>query len=750
MQLQVKMLIKCAASIVICCALVKHAQADDTAPEGENWELVEELRFLRAELVTIETASGTAESLLDAPATMMVVTASEIKQRGYTDLPEVLMDLPGFDVTIPNGGTYMKAYQRGYRTPYTSRTLFMINGIVDNLLWSHEAAISRQYPLSNIKRIEVLYGPASAVYGPNAFLGIINLITDEGTEIKAGETNVTVNVQAGSYDSKGLDATIKGKPTQDLSFSLSGRVFKSDEPDLTGQFGFLEQSQFSDPKIWGPMLQLEHEGRQFGSYYDPTDSYGILADVQYKDLKLGVIHWNKKEAYGANYAADRAQNNAFLNKSSEQWFIEYDTALTKSLKSKSLLLYHQSRRYGYWVEGEPDWNDGMEDYSYISFTHWNSESNSWLFKQNFELALQDNVLLSGGLKFERKELTKAYDVPGYWVPAVSSSTEAGSAIGHSTDTSYTLPPPPLPDMPEDNIAHTRDIGGYIQGIFDVAPFRFNVGLRYDKNSMYGDVINPRVSAIYKFSNPFTFKWFYGEAFQEPAPMQLWGGWSGRKANPDLQPEKARNLEFIVMHQMKRLSHEVSLYRAYYTDVIKEEAENAGERDIYGFEYRMKSSFPNVLANSADITGYFNYTFTKATSSVHYNHEVGEWQEGDTELGDIAPHKFNIGVNVPVGKQWNLNLRGNFVGERELYTRNPLRAQGEKLDAYFTLNGVMTYRYNPFDISFKVLNMLDKDYFHPGPEAANSGNDFSQRSQGYINSLIPQPGRSFWIILGMRF
>lgn len=747
---QVKMLIKCAASIVIFCALVKHAQADDTAPEGENGELVEELRFLRAELVTIETASGTAESLLDAPATMMVVTASEIKQRGYTDLPEVLMDLPGFDVTIPNGGTYMIAYQRGYRTPYTSRTLFMINGIVDNTLWAHEAAISRQYPLSNIKRIEVLYGPASAVYGPNAFLGIINIITNDGTAVKVGETDVTVNVQAGSYQSKGIDATVRGKPIQDLTFSISGRVFKSDEPDFSGQFGFMKPEQLNDPKIWGPLLELEHEGHQFGSYYDPTNDYGVLADLQYKGMKLGLIHWKKKEAYGPYYAADRAQNNAFWNKDSDQFFLEYDKEITGSLKSHSLLLYRENRRYGYWAEAEPDWNDGMEDYSYISFTHWNSDNNSWLFKQNFELALRDNVLLSGGLKFERKELTQAFDVPGYWEPAISSTAESGSGIGHSTDINYTPPPPPLSEMPEDNMAHTRDIGGYIQGIFDVAPFRFNVGVRYDKNSMYGDVINPRASAIYKLSKPWTFKLLYGEAFQEPPPSLLWGGWSGRKANPDLQPEKARNIEFIAMHQMKRWFHEISLYRAHYTDVLKEEAENAGERDIYGFEYRMKSSFPNVIANSADITGYFNYTFTKATSSVHYNHELGEWQEGDTELGDIAPHKFNIGVNVPVGKQWNLNLRGNFVGERELYTRNPLRAQGEKLDAYFTLNGVMTYRYNPFEISFKVLNMLDEAYFHPGPEAANSGNDFTQRSQGYTNSLIPQPGRSFWIILGMRF
>ena len=738
------------AIVAILFSIVGYAEQTGTVPDWKWQKLQEQLRFLRAEYITIETASNTEESLQEAPATMSVITAKEIKQRGYTELAEVLMDLPGFDVTVSNAGAYIRAYQRGYRTPVTSRTLFMLNGIVDNLLWSHEAAMSRQYPLSNIKRIEVLYGPASAVYGPNAFLGIINIITYDGSEVKEGEIDVTMNVLAGSYNSKGLDATLKGKPTPDFSFFITGQIFKSDEPDFTDKFGFLTQSQYSDPKIWGPILTMEHEGHSLGSYYDPTDDYGILANMQYKNLKVGLIHWKRKEGYGPYYAADRAQNNTFLGKDSNQIFLEYKKQINKSLKSHSLLLYHESRRYGYWAEAEPDWNEGMEDYSYVSFTKWNSDSNSWLFKQNFEFSLKDNVLLSGGLKFERKELTKAYDVPGYWTPAFASVGESGTGIGHSTDPYYIPPPTPSRDMPEENLAHTRDIGGYIQGIFDIKSFRFNLGLRYDKNSMYGSVINPRASAIYKYSQPLTFKLLYGEAFQEPAPMLLWGGWNGRRANPELNPEKARNLEFIAMHQMKNWFHEISLYRAYYSDVIKEEAENAGKRDIYGFEYRAKSSFPNVIPNSAHITSYFNYTFTKVTSSVHYNHDLGEWQDGDTKLGDIAPHKFNLGLNMPIGKQWNFNLRGNFVGERELYTRNPLRAQGEKLDSYFTLNGVIAYQYQPFDISFKVLNIFNKSYFHPGNETANSGNNFSQRSKGYINSLLPQPERSFWMILGINF
>ncbi len=698
----------------------------------------------------IKTASGIEENLVDAPATMVVITSEDIKNRGYTDLTEVVADLPGFDVMNYNGTAQIMAYQRGYRTPFTSRTLFMIDGIVDNEMARHEAVISRQYPLSNIKRIEVLYGPASAVYGPNAFLGIINVITHNAAKLNEGEYKAEVNGLMGSYNSKGLEIFFQGKPTKDLAFSLTYKHFKSDEPDFTGKYGFLDQHWMNDEQIWGPLLNIEHEGRQFGEYYDPTDDYGVFADVKYQDWKLGIIHWRTSEAYGPYYAADHVQNNAFLKKTSNHVYLEYTPQLTDKLKSHTLVEYRENPRYGQWAEGHPDSTPDMENYSYISFTHWNTENSTWLFRQDFDFQVSEYFLLAAGIKYERKELTKISDSPGYWEgSSVSSTAESGSAIGHSSDPVYILPPLPG-TMPADNLAHTTDKGIYIQGIYDWDKYRYSLGIRYDKNSMYGDVINPRTSLVFRHNKQFTFKLLYGEAFQEPAPQLLWAGWSGREANADLRPEKARTLETVAMYHHKDVIQEASLYRSRYSNVIKEEAENAGSRDIYGFEYRTKIKIPHFLKNVKKPEIYFNYTYTRSKSSTYYDHDVGEWLDGTATLGDIAPHKFNLGLNLPLDHSWNLNLRGNFVGERELYLRNPLRAQGEKTDAYFVLNSALRYNYDPFEITFKINNVLNEHYFHPGPEAASSGNDFSQRALGYHNSLIPQPERSWWLNVKWTF
>ena len=701
----------------------------------------------------ITLASGVEESLIDAPATIVIITAKEINQRGYTSLADVVMDLPGFDISVSNGHLYMDAHQRGYRTPRTARTLLMIDGKEDNNSWSNIAHISRQYPLTNVNRIEVLYGPASAVYGANAFLGIINIITQKGKELTNGETSTVINFQGGSFNTKAVDASIRGRKDE-VNGVLSVRFFRSDEPDLSGKWGYLSNEMYGDRDIWGPILDIETNGRQLGEYYDPTDDYGITGNINYKDFELGIIRWELTEAYGTRFAADRGQSNGSWVMSSTQLFLEHEKNIFDNVNSHTLLLYREGRYSGDWAEASPDTNP---DYSYISFTYWNCPNNSWLFKQNFEIKPVEKLSIFTGFKYDRKELTKAYDVPGYW-GAFSSSVPAddpgpygyGFGIGHSTDSTYTIPPAPSSEMPSANLLYTEDYGGFVQSIFNLHKFRFNAGIRYDHNSVYGSSINSRVSVIYRFSKNGVLKLIYGEAFQEPPPIQLWGGWSGRLANPDLEPEKARNLEAVAMYRTGPLFHNLSVFRAKYENVIKEEAENAGERTIYGLEYRLKSSFHNFIPKSSNISAYMYYTYTKAMSSIYYNHEDNLWEHGEAELGDISPHKVNAGVNLPVRSRFNIFLSGNYVHEQLLYLRNPLRADGKKLNSYLTINCNVRYTFKQLSVSLKILNLFDEDYFHSGVEKADAGDGFTQRSLGWDNSVHPQPGRSYWFNVSLNF
>ncbi len=709
---------------------------------------------LEAEFTIVHLASGTGETLLEAPATMVVITAEEIRQRGYTDLAEILTDLPGFDVVIANGTVYSGPYQRGGHRALLN--LLMIDQKVDNVLWANHPMASRQYPLTNLARIEILYGPAAAIYGPNAFLGVINLVTANGKSLVDGEQKVTAQAQTGDYNTNAIDTAMRGK-SGDWSYSMSAKVYRSDEPDLSDKWGFLSNDFYSSPTIWGPLLEIETNGRKFGEYYDPSDDYGVIGDVTYKGLKMGVINWHTKEGYGAYYAADRAQNNATWQFISRQFYVENEAKIGTKAKSQSRLLYRVSNIKGDWAEAIPIPLAGYENYSLISYTNWQSLNNSWLFTQNFEMEASKDITLSAGLKFERKEMTKNYDVPGYW-DAYSSSTWSddlgphgfGGGIGLSFDSLYVRPPMPASEMPPDNLVLTEDRGGYVQAIMVKKPFRFHLGVRYDDNSVYGSTINPRLSAIYQFTKNGSVKLVYGEAFQEPSPSNLWGGWNGRAASPDLKPEEVQNLEGILIYRTGRLLHHLSVYSSRYFNVINEAAVNQGVRKAFGVEYRTEWSFTNPIPNSAKMSGYFNYTFTNNRYTHHYNHDSAEWEKGETDLGDIAPHKFNIGLNAPVGKHLNVNLRGNYISERKLYTRNPLRAEGKTIDPYFVVNGYVSYTLGPATLGLKVTNLFDTEYFHPGAGSADSGDDFTQRSKGFNNSLLPQPGRAFLVTFAMNF
>jgi len=708
--------------------------------------------------VRVTSASGVEESLLNAPSSMVVISARDIRERGYSSIADVLYDLPGFDLSLVNGTTYLLAYQRGYRTPWTQRTLFMVDGKVDNNLWSHAAELSRQYPLSNVEQIEVLYGPTSAVYGPNAFLGIINIITKDGRGTHGGAPEVTVNLEGGSFATLGVDAGVRGS-YKDFAFALSGRFFRSDEPDLSDRWGFLSNDLYSDPDVWGPMLDEGHEHMDvpYGHYHDPTDDHGIIGRLSFKGVSVQYLDWVVKEGYGPYYAADRAQNNAEWNKASRRISVEHLAHLSARVRATTSVAYRSNRIWGTWTEAVPDSDPGMEAYSYISDTVWNSVSDSWSLREKVEWNATDKILVIGGMEYERKDLTKAYDIPGYW--NVYSSTDPaddpgphgyGTGVGHSTDETYAHPTWPDSDMPADNRVLTHDLGAYLLGIAEVWRFRFNVGARYDWNSVYGHAFNPRVSAMFKLNDKGAIKLAYGEAVQEPAPVQLWGGWSGRAANPDLNEEKVRTVELLGLYQFPYVFASVAVYYSHFDDVIMEDALNLGTRDAVGVEPALRVEVPNFIPSSEEISAYANYTFTYVRSSMRYDHDLGEWAEGDTQLGDIAPHKFNVGLDLPVWKVARINLRGNFVSRRQLYSANPLRGQGETLDPYFRLNLALSVGHDPVWVTFSVINLLDAEYFHPGPERADAGNDFDNRSLGFMNSVVPQPGRHFMVKLTADF
>lgn len=734
--------------------------------------------FLETQVVT---ASRQGQDLLDVPASVVVVTAEDIKKRGYNNLAEIIQELPGFDISLVNGTQYMMAYQRGYRTPFTQRTLLMVDGKVDNNLWSHIAAITRQYPVSNIERVEVLYGPAAAVYGPNAFLGVINIITKDGSSLERDGVVANVELVAGSWNSRGYDANVRGK-YGDLSFSVTSRLYRSDEADLSGQGPWLSNDSYGNEDHWGPLIPhgtpdnpdynrgVQNAGVPLGSYYDPTDDYGVQAKVQYKGFEVGILKWQRREAYGPYYSADHAQNNAFWNVGSMQLWASHVHDVSDELQLETLVSWRDSDIRGNWAEAFPDWREGREEYSYVSWTDWHSDSDAFLFKPLLRWQASERFQLSAGFKYERKDLTRAYAITGYYDAFSTAGLEGdrgpdgqGSGVYHSSRDTYESPPENSEEMPEENRILTDDIGGFVQATLDWDAFAFNFGLRHDVNSIYGASTNPRVAAIFKWSalvpavDAAALKLIYGTAFQEPAPIQLFGGWQGRNANPFLEPETVQNIELNHLLRVGDFRLDLSGYLAQYDKVIVEASVNTGQRRVIGAEAKLYQDVPNPLAGGEDISVYAYYTYTQSQSNWVFDYDSGAWVENGSyvELGDISPHKVHAGATLPLSKYADLSVMGKWISTRRAYLANPLRDPrradgGREIQGYPELNLNARAMVGPATLGLGIRNLLDQEYFHPGPEGASAGDDESAaRSGGFHSSIVPTAGRSFWVTLDLE-
>ena len=204
---------------LLTVGLASMAQAEPPGPEPQEpraeAELTQELELMKEE-ETVSIASRYEQPISEAPSNVYVITDEDIRQSGAPDLPTVLRRIPGMEVMQTTGAEFNVSV-RGDNQLSANKLLVMVDGrsiyvdVQGQMYWK---AIPVTLP--EIKRIEVLKGPASVLYGFNAFDGIINIITKSPEEMKGA----TLQFGGGAYGTIS-SAAIYANTYKKLGYRLS-------------------------------------------------------------------------------------------------------------------------------------------------------------------------------------------------------------------------------------------------------------------------------------------------------------------------------------------------------------------------------------------------------------------------------------------------------------------------------------------------------------------------------------------------
>ena len=194
---------------IVCVAQAPLPGYTEELSTQSDQALIPELELIKEE-ETVSIASRYEQPISQAPSNVYVITDEDIRHSGATDIPTILRRIPGMEVMQTTGADFNVSI-RGDNQFQANKLLVMVDGrsiYVDVAGLVHWKLLPVTLP--EIKRIEVLKGPASAVYGFNAFDGIINIITKSAEEMR-GTTLQLGGGEFGTISSAAIQAGTLGK-----------------------------------------------------------------------------------------------------------------------------------------------------------------------------------------------------------------------------------------------------------------------------------------------------------------------------------------------------------------------------------------------------------------------------------------------------------------------------------------------------------------------------------------------------------
>lgn len=680
--------------------------------------------FSYLENLKVVTATKSETTLREAPSAVYIITARMIRERGYRTVAQALEDVPGFQFQHVYGTFPVVVHQRGL-VGNNQRSLLYIDGLPDNNI-SEGAMLngSLAYPTGNIKQIEIIAGPASSLYGANAFNGIINIITKEVQENKKdGYADITLGTWNNSltYTAHGVSFAVSrvlNIENNNISMSVAGNYLNSDGPDFRGVQG----------------LNSQGKGYWWSDNYNISDenSYNFNARLNWNNFRAQAIVWQFLSGGGTfanGLGAIDTSSNGFGGNS---WDFKHTTTMTG-------YLYEVSRKLSFDSEGR------VRHTEVLSSSHdYDNKISSPSVYNNAEQSLANgNIALNSG--YARPDSGYEFSEKIKYAFSESHISTLGIEIAH-----YSVPI----GYGSEKRYDFENYAFYLQHIFKPNySWSFTAGYRFDENTNYGGAHTPRLSAVYHVSSDLTTKFLFSTGFRAPTPWELFNSTSARIKNPDLKPETLTTGEFGLGYRfLKKYYINMQTYYNRIRNLILEaqtnlvrspgpptlywnQNRNVGNAEVLGAELQTDI---NLFSNLNVFAGY-TFTYSRYIDLTEELKQKIAVKESDA-IPNLAPHTVFSGFTYYPLHDLSLHFRMNYTDSRNTIANNPER----NVPAYIILHTTANWENFPVPNMFTRLscrNLTNTQAYDPGIRSADGS---------YYPSRHPLEGRNIWLTMGITF
>lgn len=630
------------------------------------------------EILKVKVATGTSRTISEAPSIVSVITQEDIKAMGITTLAEAVEQIPGLHVSNSLNRLTSLFGIRGIRTNNTPNVLVLIDGVNIAEITALSVPYAFRYPVNFIKRIELIRGPGSAVYGADAFSGVINIITQSPSDL----TDTTVGLNVGAFDY--TEAWVNSQfSVDDLNVALSiTRQRKGNDSERVTQYGVLQRDgEFDNIQLNATYRELTFNGWYWRSDQEMGSGAGIVGNDIDRDISETIsaqLRW--------------------VTDISEYVHFEADTSYTNHKLDGLFQLFPE----GTWPVGD-DGNLFLPPFTPVSFPDGvigNPIYESYRYRVNSAVVYSglDKHRIRVGIGAERAGLGDVREFKNFGPGVLDSDSRPDDLVSDNiVDVSGT----PFVYTPY----FERDIWYVsLQDEWQMTEdWALTAGVRYDRYSDFGSTVNPRFALIYSASDKLTVKTLYGSAFRAPKAAELvFINNPTTLGNPDLSPEEIQTLELVLDYRFSpTLNGSLNAF-TYESDELIELDEtfvfqNIGQQDGKGVEAELNWQVSNQL------TTRLNMAFLDA-----------ELTDRNADKDQVPTFSSFLDLRYQFAPTWLMSVQSYWITgrERQLGDLRPSINDYHKVDVT-----LLWEPDNKWTARLTLRNAFDDDVREPSPNSA---------------------------------